>query len=132
MLSTKFLRIISALFPVGALSEEESLRLSSLNPEKIYIENVRSVLGVSYSSATRICETAVRQGLFKRYIEVKCPDGAVAASADTEAQLPETVRCWTETDGHLEEAEFSTESLAKTTFYRLNEQPDSIPFGQTA
>jgi hypothetical protein len=117
---------------VSGLSEEDSLRLSSLDPEKIYIENVRSILGVSYSSAMRICETAVRQGLFKRFVEVKCPDGAVAASANTEAELPKTVRCWTETDGHLEEVEFSTESLAKATFYRLNEQSDSIPYGQTA
>jgi hypothetical protein len=114
------------------LSEKESALLSSLDPDKIYIENVRSILDVSYSSAVRICETAVRQGLFKRYIEVKCPDGSVAAATDNEETLPKTVHCWTEIDGHPEEVEFATQALAKTTFYRLNDESDSVPYRQTA
>ena len=106
--------------------------LARLNPDKFYIENVRSILGVSHASAVRICETAVRQGLFERRVEVKCPDGAVAASADSERNLPEMVKCWHEDDGHLEAEELPTKTLEKTTFYRFNDQTDSIPFGQTA
>jgi len=106
--------------------------LSRLNPDKFYIENVRSILGVSHVAAVQICEAAVRQGLFERRVEVVCPDGAVAASADTEANLPETVRCWHEEEGLLEPEELPTKQLEKTTFYRLNDKSDSLPFGQTA
>lgn len=113
------------------MSGKEAL-ISELNPDKILVEDVGSILDVSRASAERICETAVRQGLFRRGVEVTCPNGAVAASADTEADLPAMVSCWIETDGHLEEAKFLTKELKKTTIYRLNEQSDSIPFGQTA
>jgi hypothetical protein len=94
--------------------------IAKLNPDKIYVENVRAALGVSSTSAQQICETAVRQGLFERYIEVVCPDGTIAASAHLESELPEMVHCWTEHDGELEEAEVDTSTLTKTTFYRLN------------
>lgn len=90
------------------------------------MENVRSLLGVSYNTAVDLCEAAVRQGFFSRNIEVMCPDGAVAASAATEAQLPPTVRCWIREDGHLEEVELPTRSLDKIVSYRLNESSSVI------
>jgi hypothetical protein len=127
----KLLRTISRLIPHRALSGKETM-LAELNPEKIYIENVRSILDVSYDAAKRICETAVRQGEFRRGVEVMCPNGAVAASADTEDELPQTVHCWTEDDGHPEEVELQTASLRKIIFYRLNDRRDPIPYGRTA
>ena len=93
--------------------------ISRLNPDKIYLENVRSALGVSSQRALDICEAAVRQGLFQRGVEVACPDGAIAASADTESGLPAHVRCWMEDEGHLEEVEIQTDTLPKIAFYRL-------------
>jgi hypothetical protein len=117
----RFFEIISKLLPDrGFAGKEEAI--ARLDPNKIYLENVRSVLGVSSGSAARICETAVRQGLFRKYVEVVCPDGAVAVSAEFDAELPETVRCWKEEDGNFEEVEFSTRGLSKTTFYRLNDE----------
>jgi hypothetical protein len=118
---TKFLDIINNFLPSNPLSGKEAA-LAHLDPDKIYIENVRSVLGVSQREAIDICESAVRQGFFKRGVEVLCPDGAAAASADIETNLPPTVRCWTEEDGHYEEAVLPTDSLQKIRFYRLNER----------
>ena len=106
--------------------------LARLNPDKFYIENVRSILGISYKSAQGICETAVRQGLFSRGVEVKCPDGAVAAVAANESELPEFVRCWTEHEGILEPEDLPTAELEKTTFYRLNDEADPGTIRQTA
>jgi hypothetical protein len=125
-------QIISRIVPVTRLSEKEAELLSRLNPDKFYVENVRSILDVSYTNAVRICETAVRQGLFERRVEVKCPDGAVAASADIEANLPETVRCWIQEGGHLEPTELPTRDLEKAIFYRLNDSSTSISYSQTA
>jgi hypothetical protein len=127
----KLFQIISNVVP-ATLSEKEALLLARLNPEKFYGETVRSILGVSHASAVRICETAVRQGVFERRIEVKCPDGAVAASADSEANLPATVRCLRQEDEHFEAEELPTAQLEKTTFYRLHDAPDSVPYRQTA
>jgi hypothetical protein len=118
VLFEKFLRIISRFAGDDPLAGREAA-LAKLNPDKFYVENVRSVLGVSHRSAVTICETAVRQGVFRRGIEVLCPDGAAAASAERADQLPPTVRCWVEQDGHLEEEHYPTESLRKLTFYRL-------------
>jgi hypothetical protein len=130
--SVKFWQKIKSLLPSFTLSENEAQALSKLNPSKIYVENVRSILGVSHESAKRICETAVRQGVFERRVEVMCPDGVVAASADSEANLPATVQCWHEEQGHLEAEELPTKDLEKTIFYRLIDDTDSIPYGQTA
>jgi hypothetical protein len=118
VLFEKFLKRISRVFPehfmLGNLEE-----LTKVDPDRIYVENVRSVLGVSYKLARRLCETAVRQGAFQRNVEVVCPSGAVAASAPSEDQLPETVRCFTDEDGFAEEIELPTKELQKTVFYRL-------------
>ena len=128
----RLFQIISKVVPAPALSEDEAQQLAKLNPDKFYVENVRNILGISHASAKRICETAVRRGLFERRVEVMCPDGAVAASAESEAGLPRTVRCWHEEDGHFEAEELPTKDLEKMTFYRLNDKSDSIPYGQTA
>jgi hypothetical protein len=112
---------ISMVIPGASLSDDEWRALSALDPEKIYVENVRSVLGVSHQAAVRICETAVRQGLFQKRVEVMCADGTVVASAGTDEELPSMVHCWREEDGNIEEVEVPTSSLDKTRFYRLNE-----------
>ena len=117
----KFLDTIRRVLPSNPLAGKEEA-LARLNPEKIYIENVRSVLGVSEGEARRICDTAVRQGLFTRGIEILCPNGSVAATEESEALLPSVVSCWQEEEGNREEKSFRTEELRKLVFYRLNEQ----------
>ena len=118
---TRFLDIISRDTPANPLSGIEDA-VAKLNPDKIYVENVRSVLGVSYPAAVKICETAVRQGLFNRGIEVLCPDGSVAVSAPTENELPPTVHCWTQEGGNYEEITLATDALRKVAFYKLNDE----------
>ncbi len=116
----KFLDIISRYFSFNLLAGIEE-KLAELNPDKIYVENVRSILGVSHPAAVRICETAVRQGVFEQGIEVLGPDGTVALTAKHAEELPLTVHCWAEENGRFEEIELPIESLKKTTFYRLND-----------
>lgn len=129
----KLFQIISRVVPAsGALSEKESKLLVALNPKKFYVENVRSLLGVSYKSALQICETAVHQGMFERAVEVRCPDGSVAATAETEEELPREVRCWKNIDGFPEPEMMSSTSLEKVFFYRLNESAGSAPISRSA
>ena len=93
--------------------------LSRLNPDKIYLENVRSVLNISHRRAQSICDIAVKQGVFEGWIEIRCPDGSVPATAKTEASLPKMVRCWIEEDGESEPVYMETTGLSKVPFYRF-------------
>lgn len=123
----KFLSTMARHLPSKRLSPDA---LSQLNPDKIYVENVRSLLDVSYSSAVEILEDGLKQGWLRSAVEVRCPDGTVAASADTETDLPQTVNCYAEEDGHPGEVELPTDSLSKVRFYKLNDRPTSIAVGQ--
>ena len=112
-----FLRTISDLVnPIDL----DLKALSRLNPDRFQIENVRSLLGVSAPAAIRICETAVRQGVFLRKFDVLCPDGSIAASGADPEQLPKVVSCWHEDDdGHLAEEALPTSQLRTVVSYRL-------------
>jgi len=94
--------------------------IAKLDPDKIYLENVRSVLGVSTFQAKLYCETAVRRGIFRKRVEVVCPDGSVAVSARDESELPEVVKCWQEDGGEFTQVEYATRDLRKVSFYQMN------------
>lgn len=121
MLLEKLFDSISDFIPGNPLSGKEEA-ISALNPDKIYVENVRSILGVSYHQALRFCETAVRQGIFTRGIEARCPNDTVGAFADDIKHLPAVVSYWVlDAEGHTEEIEIATDALPKTHFYKLND-----------
>ena len=124
MLFQRFFEAISNLLPERTFVGDPQA-LTKLDPNKIYIENVRSVFQISFRSAERYCEAAVRQGIFSKFVEVHCPDGAVAASSEFEKSLPEIVRCWKEQNGDYEELWIPTRDLSKTVFYRLNDEAAS-------
>src|SRR3984957_6760583 len=116
LLLERFLHAISSLIPVRDLSGKVDA-ISRLDPDKIYVENIRSTLGVSHREAERICETAARQGVFDRGIEVLCPDGVVAAVADSESNLPLAVNCWSDDGGNIEEIKLPVGTLRKRVYY---------------
>jgi hypothetical protein len=117
MLFEKFFRAISRVLPPNVLLNMDAL--SELNPERIDVENVRSVLRIPYAVALKICELAVRQGVFKKIIAVECPDGSAGAEAERESDLPPSVTCHSEEGGFVHDVELPTAQLRKVTFYRL-------------
>ena len=131
-LFSKFLQAIRSLLPV-ALSDEQVKLLSELDTHQIYVENVRSLLGVSHREAVDILETAVRQGVFTKKIGVICPDGRVAASAESEDRLPALVHCSSEDDeGFPEEIDVPTRTLKKVVFYSLDESSESANYSSAS
>ena len=58
MLLQKFLNLIDAT-PIGRVVANREELIEQLDPERIYIENVRSFFGISYSLARLLCEMAV-------------------------------------------------------------------------
>jgi hypothetical protein len=120
LLLTRFLDAISKFAPGDPLMGGSPSDIARLDPNKIYVENVRAAMRVSKKSAQLYCDTAVRQGIFDRWVEVIAPDDVVAASAPTESELPKTVHRWVERGGELEEVTLQTGELPKRTFYRLH------------
>ncbi len=118
---TRFWKKITELAP--ASGSIDISRLAKLDPDHIELENVRSLLGVSAPAARQICETAVRRGVFRKRVQVLCPNNAIALTADEIAQLPETVRCREEIEGHLEVLQVPVSELRKVHFYCLNDGP---------
>jgi hypothetical protein len=117
---TKFWKRIADQLP-ASITPEALERLSVLDPQQIDVENVRSILGVSTGRARLICETAVRRGVFRRKVQVLCPDNSVAASAPTREELPPSVRCWQDIQGDLEPRSVPTEELQTREVFALNE-----------
>ena len=115
LLSKRFLQIISdrIVATPGRLKA-----FSGLDPQRIYVENVRALLGTTTWIARQICETAVRQGLFVKRIQILCPDGAAAATVDDEEELPAEVQCCREIDGESEPFTEPTARLDRLLFYQ--------------
>lgn len=96
--------------------------ISSIDPGKIYVENIRSFMNVSSHKARTLCEMAVRENLFSRKIGLVCPnDGRILAEYDNDNKLPDQISC------HICEVEgrdpsvFKTSQLQKVIFYKLNQ-----------
>jgi hypothetical protein len=113
----KFSKLIAEKWALA--SPERLSAIASLQPQRIYIENVRAALSTTSWLARMVCETAVRRGVLVKGIHVLCPNGAVAASAWAEVDLPPRVTCWKEIDGDLEPVECPTSDLAKLEFYSV-------------
>lgn len=118
---TKFLDIMNSIIPVS-IPAHTLENLSRLDPNKFYVENVRSLLGVSTDKAKNLCDTAVRQGFFMTGIELICPDGSVVKSIDKGEEIPKKVNCILQVDNGYEDVEFKIDELERNTYYRLNKK----------
>jgi hypothetical protein len=99
------------------LTPERLRAISKIDPQHIYVENIRSVFGLTTPLARGLCELAVKQGIFRKAVEVRCPDDTTAAEAETIDKLPTAVSCWSEIDGNYEEEIYNTKSLKLRDFY---------------
>ena len=68
--------------------------VESTDPDRIYIENVRSFFGLPTRIAALLCRLAVRDGVFMQRAGVLCPnDGRIIASYNTLHEIPEQITC---------------------------------------
>jgi hypothetical protein len=116
----KFFDAISRHLPGDPLMGGDAGALSNLDPDKMYVENVRAALRVSERRAKLYCETAVRQGVFDRWVEAIAPDDTVVVSAPSIDSFPAVVRHWVEHNGQLEEMTLNPAQLQTRIFYRLH------------
>lgn len=65
-----------------------------LDPERIYIENIRAFFGISYGIAKLLCEMAVKEGVFGKKYGLVCPNcGRIIKSYDSTKNFPKDLEC---------------------------------------
>lgn len=95
--------------------------INTIDPGKIYIENVRSILNVSKSSAKVICEMAVKENLFIKQVGLICPyDQRIISHYNSVDEIPDEVTCHICESEEREKFTFKTSELQKIVFYQLN------------
>lgn len=101
----------------------QSKALEETDPDRIYVENIRSIFNISTRWAKYICKIAVRQGILKRKFAVECKNNnclRVIKTFDNEFDIPKTIECRTcELEG--QEYKFNTNELNIVEFYQYIE-----------
>lgn len=96
--------------------------INTINPGKIYVENVRSFLKVSTFYARLLCELAVQDRVFEKKIGIVCPNpncNRVLKEFSSEKDIPETITCSICESNDEEEFVFKTANLKKVKYYKL-------------
>lgn len=115
----RFSQLIEAS-PIGAVVERRKEILRNTDPQRIYIENVRSFFGISTTMAKALCELAVREGLFMRCTAILCPiDEQVVDEACDDDPLLETIHCDVCEGFGRERSDYLTKECKSLDFYRV-------------
>lgn len=98
--------------------------IKELNPDRIYVENMRSILNTNSRIAKIICELAVRKGYFKKYYAVECKNescGRIINSFQKIEDIPNSLQCYICKDDGVEKSTFKKEELLIIPFYKYIE-----------
>jgi len=108
--------------PIGvAVEKRRRLLQYTGEPNRIYIENVRSFFGVPHRIAKAMCELAVRQGFFERCLAVLCPNDerVLIDTCEPNAILPNEISCEVCESLEVERSVFSPGECRTLPFYRV-------------
>ncbi|MDI1322265.1 MAG: hypothetical protein PSV36_05915 [Algoriphagus sp.] len=129
MLSPRLLKRIDNSF-IGRIVSDKRDIIERTNPDKIYIENVRSFFNTSFGIAKFLCEKAVDFGYFEKYYGYKCPiHGNVIYSSKTELEGDQEVYCGTCEDLGKEKFRYFANELNTVVFYRLIKNKEKYAVG---
>ncbi|RKS98633.1 hypothetical protein [Flavobacterium sp. 123] len=98
--------------------------VENTDPDRIFVENIRSFFNIPTRWAKFLCEVAVRQGVLKKRISIECSNqecGRIIKSYDKKSEIPETIICRTcELEG-FDKFEFDTDKLNIVEYYQYIE-----------
>lgn len=118
---TKFLLAIEKS-AVGRFFENKRRLIEQLNPERIYVENIRAIFNVPMFAAKLYCEMAVIEGVFEKNIGIECPNidcERIILSVKNKEQIPSTIVCKNCEILEREKYEFSNADVHLITYYKL-------------
>jgi hypothetical protein len=94
--------------------------IEQVNPDRIYVENVRSFFNVPRIVAKLLCEIAVVDKSFKKKIGYICPvHKHIIAGFSENEQVPETIICDICEGEECTTFEYKTSDLNTIEFYQL-------------
>lgn len=118
----RFFQIIDKSF-IGQAVAKRMLLLSTTNPDRIYVENVRSFFNIPFSTAKLLCNMAVKENLFQKKIGLICPNydcERIIMSVDSYEDIPLVISCDNCEVLENEKFEFTREEIKTIEYYRLN------------
>lgn len=98
--------------------------IEETNPDKIYVENVRSFFNIPTKWAKYLCELAVRQNVFRKRYGVMCKNSdchRIIEVFNSQNDIPDELECYvcqSEGKDHV----FKKEELDVIEFYQLNDK----------
>lgn len=101
------------------LSKYKMQLLSEVNPDRIYVENIRSLFNLSTKVTKMLCEMATKEGFFHKKYGVYCSNcGRLIKSYDSKLNINTEIKCdlCLDLDDDIFES-FNTEIIE---FYTLN------------
>lgn len=105
---------------IGRLVERKAEQIRETDPDRIYVENVRSFFGMTTRLARTLCELAVKEGVFERRVAAICPnDARVITTYPSQKEIPERLKCLTCELNEAERYEFDAAELKFETYYKL-------------
>ncbi len=115
-----FLRIIDTP-ALRRFVDRKRNAVEAIDPQRIYVENVRAFFGFPHSLARLLLETAVREGALERRVGLLCPyDQHIIKSLSSGDETPDAVLCLVcEAEGR--EGTHPRSTMGMLTFYRLVE-----------
>jgi hypothetical protein len=97
--------------------------LENTDPNRIYVENVRSFFNLPYKAAKFFCEMAVKENYFRKKIGLECPNHnckRIIKSINIDQEIEDHIRCSTCELNEEEKFVFNKEEINKIIFYQLN------------
>jgi transcription elongation factor Elf1 len=94
--------------------------MASTDPDRIYVENVRSFFKLPKKVAWLLCEMAVKEGYFKKEIALTCPNCQRVIKTVKQVDKNEKISCINCEINEESIYEFRAEELNKIEFYKLN------------
>jgi hypothetical protein len=121
MLFQRFLNLIDDTVVGKFVARKEEL-IEQLDPDRIYVENVRSFFGIPSAAARFLCGLAVRDGVFVPWLGLMCPNcERIVLSARSEDEIPSKLLCEVCEMNGCERYEFDRSELKTIVFYKLND-----------
>lgn len=117
----KFFNIIDSSF-LGRIIAKKQEIIEMTDPERIYIENIRSFFNMPYTLAKGLCELAVKEKVFKKRVGYLCPNedcDRLLKSFDLSANEQEILTCYQCQLKQKENFEFPLNQLDSIVYYQL-------------
>ena len=105
---------------IGFLEKRAQL-IRGTDPERIYVENIRSFFNITTTLAKAFCEMAVKERLFRKRIGLECPTcKRLVLTVGLDEELPAVIRCEQCEANEEERYEFRIEEVRQIVFYQIN------------